>query len=196
MDGVDLGRPRNASVDYNSKRRLTHVPRPPSLILVLSRRSTLQDRHIKPRSRLHRPTWVRQISDTRLPKGGIRTTPIRPALTYTVLPLRTAVANPSRPSCRAPGRPRPILWVGQPLRYMPRARAPRHPIPVHFLRMGTDPVPHRPSPAPARTNTPNRSLVPVPRRPFLVHLPPTAGSLASVTLMLFHGPRMSVVVPP
>jgi hypothetical protein len=174
MDGVDLGRGRGASVgDYNSKRKLTHVSRPSLLILVLSRRSNHQDRHIKPRSRHHRPTWVLQISDIRLPQEGIRATPIRNpgmALTYTVLPLRTA-ANQSKLSCRAPGPLRPIPWVGQALRYMPRAHAPRHPIPV---RTGTDPVP---------------------RRPFPEHLLPlTAGSPASHTPMLFRGPRMSVVV--
>src|SRR6266446_6910062 len=37
MDGVDLGRGRNAPVgEYNSKQRVTYAPRPPLLTLVLS----------------------------------------------------------------------------------------------------------------------------------------------------------------
>jgi hypothetical protein len=161
-----------------------------------------QDRHINPRSRLHRPTWVSPISVTPLPQRqgmprqtqGIR----RPgmALTSTVLPLRTAV-HPNRLSSRAPGPLRPIPWVGQALGYM--VSAPRRPFPVQCLSMAeTDPVPHRPSPAVSpRPNTPNRSIVPVLHRPSPEHLLPlTAGSPASHTLMLLmrcRGPRVSAV---
>ena len=172
---------------------VTHHPR---LVLSVNR----QDRHIKAKSRwhLHRPIRVRQISDIRLHR--IRAPRIRHpgmALTYIVLPLRTVAQVASRrPYCRAPGPLRPILWpVGDPLAaYI--ARAPPHPSLVECLRTGTDPVPHRPTPAVARTtNTPNRrSLVP---RPTPGHLLPfTTGSLASGTLMLLSGHRMSAVACP
>ena len=151
-----------------------------------------QDRHTKPRWRPHRPTWVQQISDIRL--GGIRAPRIRHpgmVLTYIVLPLRT-VAQPvsRRPSCRAPGPLRRIL-VGDPLAYTARARAPRRPSPVECLRTGTDPVPHRPTLAVARTtSTPNRRVP----RPFPGHLLPfTTGSPALGTPMLLSGHRMSAV---
>jgi hypothetical protein len=160
-----------------------------------------QDRHIKARSRLHRPIWVRQISDIRLHQRGIRAPPTHHpgmAPTYTVLPLRSVGAASRKLSCRAPGPLRPIL-VGDPPAYIARARAPRHPSPVECLRTGTDPVPRRPTPAVAQTtNTPNRrSLVPVTRRPFLGHLLNfTTGSPASGTLMLLSGPRMSALACP
>src|ERR1700678_4509529 len=105
------------------------------------------------------------------------------ALTSTVLLLHTA-AHPSMLSSHAPGLLRPILWVVQALGCI--VSAPHRPFPVQCLRTGeTDPVLHRPYPALfLRANIPNHSIVPVPHRPSPEHLPLTAGSLASHTLML------------
>ena len=201
MDNVDLSRGRGASVgEYNSKQRRTRTPRPPLLILVLVMPN--QDHHIKARSRLHRPTWARQTSDIRPPKAVIRTPPTRRpgmAPTYTVLPLRSAAqpAVPSRrPSCRAPGPPRPIPWV-DPLGYTARDRAPRHPFPAE-CPSGTGPGPRRPTRAVPQANTLNNPfLVPARRRPFPEerHLL-TTHSLASHTLIPFRGPRITAAVCP
>lgn len=54
MDNVDLNRGRGVG-DYNRKQMSTHT-RPPLLTLPFT--VYRQDRHINPRSRLHRPTWV------------------------------------------------------------------------------------------------------------------------------------------
>jgi hypothetical protein len=52
MDNVDLNRGRGAPVgEYNRKQTATRTRPLPFTVY-------RQDRHIKPRSRLHRPTWV------------------------------------------------------------------------------------------------------------------------------------------
>ena len=201
MDNVDLNRGRGASVgEYNSKQRRTHAPRSPLLISVVWPIDR-QDRNINPRWRLHRPTWVRRVSDIHPANRGIRPPHIRqPGLatpTHTVLPLRSAalLAAPSRRLYyRVPGHLRPILWV-VPLGYIARARVLPHPFPVG-CRTGIDPVPLRPI---LWVEHPLASIARdrVPRRPFPEEhlLPLTAGSsLASHTLIPFRGPRITALL--
>ena len=190
MDGVDLGRGRNASQgEYNSKRWGPYISKLAFLISSVTR----QGHRISTRSRRHRPTWApRTLGIRSRPRRGIRAPSIRHlgmAPTYTALPLRTAAylgAPPSQPSCRAPGPLRPILWV-TPVQGC-TASARRHPVLVQCRSTAvTDPVPRRPSLAVSRATILQRSPVPVLRRLFPGH-PLLTGSLPTNTLILSLGP--------